>query len=132
MKYLPLLLLLLVTGCDWLPVVIDESITLASPVIIEAERTAPEVTPEVKPEVKAETPKPVVVKVSTITQYTIDSCGWCKSDQRDILPLWEKQGWKILPPVDETRSPRGLYPRYELRGADGSFRTHSGSLRNWK
>lgn len=74
---------------------------------------------------------PAKVKVSTLVQYTIDSCGICKADVRDVFPLWVKQGWttKI---VNETANPSGLYPRYELRGADGSFRTHSGSLRNWK
>jgi len=69
---------------------------------------------------------------STVQQYTIASCGICKSDMRDVLPNWTRQGWTVLEPIDESANPRGFYPRYEIRGADGSFRTHVGTLKNWK
>lgn len=74
----------------------------------------------------------VPVQRSTVQQYTIDSCGWCKSDVRNVFPLWAQKGWTMLPPIDETANPRGRYPRYEIRGADGSYREHVGSLQGYK
>lgn len=222
MKYLLISLLVLLTGCELIPNVIDESITLPVPVILDLDGQSPRPSPapdagtpepakvEVpKQPAKAEVPpvkapptelavkpsgfvlpgsKPTFPKtghwtfpardrtienhlrtthgvvpagmdqeamldlhdalhtgkaspvqassapvaVSTVQQFSIASCGICKADFRDVLPQWRKQGWTILEPIDETANPRGLYPRYEIRGADGSFRVHTGTLRGWK
>lgn len=74
---------------------------------------------------------PVAAAENIIIQYTIDSCGWCKSDERNIFPKWEAKGWKFKK-VNETANPRGAYPRYEIRWADGKTANHTGSLTTWK
>lgn len=80
---------------------------------------------------KAEAKSPVLLKENVVIQYTIDSCGWCKSDEKNIFPKWTAQGWKFQK-VNETANPRGVYPRYEIRWANGKTATHSGSLSTWK
>jgi hypothetical protein len=66
-----------------------------------------------------------------VVQYTIDSCSWCKYDQKNIFPQWGAQGWKFQI-VNETASPKGVYPRYEIRWAGGKVKQHTGSLTTWK
>jgi hypothetical protein len=93
----------------------------------EAERNGKASAP-----VKSTVTKTAPVARSTVQQYTINSCGICKSDVRNYFPLWAKQGWTMLPPIDETANPRGRYPRYEIRGADGAYREFVGSLQGYK
>jgi hypothetical protein len=75
--------------------------------------------------------KAPVAKANVVIQYTIDSCSWCKYDEKNIFPKWAAQGWNFQK-VDETANPRGVYPRYEIRWAGGKTATHSGSLSTWK
>jgi hypothetical protein len=200
MKYLSLLCLLFVAGCNLVPSVVDESIILPEPVVIDQADKVP-AQPVPSPAPKAETAParevvelppaptkrvasvekvmPIIrnpghwtypgtienhlltahgveasshtkeqmldihdaihegtfgqkAKASTVQQFTIDSCGICKSDVRKMFPVWEKQGWTMLKPIDESANPHGSYPRYEIRGADGSFRVHVGSLQYYR
>jgi hypothetical protein len=75
--------------------------------------------------------KAPAAKEYIVIQYTIDSCGWCKYDEKNIFPKWAAQGWKFQK-VNETANPRGVYPRYEIRWVGGKTATHSGSLSTWK
>lgn len=93
----------------------------------EAERNGKASAP-----VKSTVTKTAPVVRSRVQQYTIASCSVCKADARNVFPLWAKQGWTMLTPIDETANPRGRYPRYEIRGADGSYREFVGSLQGYK
>lgn len=73
---------------------------------------------------------PVAAAENIVIQYTIDSCTWCKSDEKNVFPKWEAQGWKFKK-VNETANPRGVYPRYEIRWASGKTAKHTGSLTTW-
>jgi hypothetical protein len=94
-----------------------------------APAATPEVAPEVTPEVK---PPAAPVLRNTVIQYTIESCSWCKYDQKQVFPRWAAKGWKILDPVDETATAKGVYPRYDIYDADGNKKTHKGSLISYK
>ena len=72
------------------------------------------------------------VKRNIIIQYSTSWCGYCKSDIQNIIPKWKAKGWVFATPVDETANPKGVYPRYEIRFADGTVKHHSGSLSTWK
>jgi hypothetical protein len=69
---------------------------------------------------------------NTIIQYTIKGCRWCDYDRERVLPQWVKKGWTFPEPVDESDSPKGAYPRYEIYDANGVKREHKGSLLSWK
>jgi hypothetical protein len=86
--------------------------------------------------VEPKAPEPVAPKApvvrNTVIQYTIESCGWCKYDQKQVFPRWKAKGWTILDPVDETSNAAGVYPRYDIYDADGNKKTHKGSLISYK
>jgi hypothetical protein len=71
-------------------------------------------------------------KENVIIQYSTTWCGVCKSDVKNVIPNWLAKGWKFADPVDETANAKGTYPRYEIRFADGTVKTHSGSLSTWR
>lgn len=71
-------------------------------------------------------------KENIIIQYSTTWCGVCKSDVRNVIPIWLAKGWKFADPVDETANAKGTYPRYEIRFADGRVKYHTGSLSTWK
>jgi hypothetical protein len=71
------------------------------------------------------------VKENVVIQYSTTWCGICKTDERSIIPNWTVKGWKFRK-VDETANASGVYPRYEIRWADGRVRQHTGSLSTWK
>jgi hypothetical protein len=81
---------------------------------------------------KAEPQPAVAAKDNVIVQYSTSWCGYCKSDVKNVIPIWVAKGWKFAKPIDETANPKGLYPRYEIRFADGTVKTHQGSLSTWK
>ena len=142
MRILLLCLMLCSYGCkDFMPVPVTpdrkpipvnpplDLSTKPQKVTEAAPAATPEVTPEVAPEVK---PPAAPVLRNTVIQYTIESCSWCKYDQKQVFPRWAAKGWKILDPVDETATAKGVYPRYDIYDADGNKKTHKGSLISYK
>jgi hypothetical protein len=136
MKYLISIPLILFIGCQvpkqdtYAPMVLDTPISITS-------EKAPTPPRELAQEPEApKAPAPVPVQRRTIVQYTIDSCGWCKYDRRNVLPKWVAKGWIWRDNgdhvIDETKNPKGAYPRYEIYDENGEKSIHQGSLLTWK
>lgn len=136
MKYLPILALILLAGCQAVKSATIEPMVLDTPITITVEKAA---SVSVEPSPAASAPEPEVaapVQRNSIVQYTIESCSWCKYDRKNVLPRWVAKGWiwRDGPDhvIDETANPKGAYPRYEIYDKDGTKTTHHGSLLSWK
>jgi hypothetical protein len=131
-------LVLCVTGCNTITPVapVDTLIKLATPIKIDSDST-----PSAEPIIDAGSPIEASdtsvepkepVKRNLIVQYTIKGCRWCDYDRERIIPKWVEKGWKFPSPIDESDSPKGAYPRYEIYDAEGKLRRHTGSLLSWR
>lgn len=136
MRYVLLLAVLMLAGCKVsVEVPSFEPIRLETPVDLSTHNDAPaQAELELEPIVpQAPAPPPVIpaTKRKHIVQYTLRGCKPCENDRLRVIPKWVEKGWNFDPKqdvIDESKNPKGSYPRYDIYDENGRKTVHYGTL----